>query len=46
MREGSKLSTATEIAAIEAQKMKNAMYEKTKNIVREVGLYFIDWVIE
>lgn len=30
----------------ETQKMKKVMLEKTKNIVREVFLYFIDWVIE
>ena len=30
----------------EAQKMKKVMLEKTKNIAREVLLYFIDWVIE
>ena len=40
-------STAAKTAATtEAKKMRKVMFEKTKNIAREVGLYFIDWVIE
>ena len=31
---------------VETYEMKRFMLEKTKNIVREVCLYFIDWVIE
>lgn len=41
-----KMHTAAETGSTEVQKMKKVMLEKTKNIVREVGLYFIDWVIE
>lgn len=46
-REENKRHTAAKTAAtIEAQRMRKVMFEKTKNIVREVSLYFIDWVIE
>ena len=31
---------------IDSNRMKKVILEKTKNIVREVCLYFIDWVIE
>lgn len=41
-----KMHTADKTGTTEVQKMKKVMLEKTKNVVREVCLYFIDWVIE
>ena len=46
MRMKNKTHTAAKTGTTEVQKMKKVMLEKTKNIVREVCLYFIDWVIE
>ena len=45
-REKRHSTAAKRASTIEAQKMRKVIFEKTKNIIREVGLYFIDWVIE
>ena len=46
MRIRTKTHRAAKTETSETQKMRKVMLKKTKNIVREVGLYFIDWVIE
>ena len=40
------MHTVANATDTDAKKMKEVMLEKTKNIAREVLLYFIDWVIE